>query len=80
MQPTNKISRRGAERKLRAVEMQRDTAIRMMRLWVYVALAACLTLVFIHWVWGLIYVVLFILCTVITSMRMRRAAEESAAL
>jgi hypothetical protein len=69
-----KLSRRDAERRIRSVEMQRDTAVRMMRLWVYLSLAAVLTLLFVQLIWGAVYIVLFTLCTVITAMRMRRAA------
>jgi hypothetical protein len=69
-----KLSRRDAERKIRALEVQRDTAIRMMRLWVYLGLAAVVTLVFSRVVWGIVYMVLFIAMTFITSRRLRAAA------
>jgi uncharacterized membrane protein YjjP (DUF1212 family) len=71
-----KISRRDAERKIHTLEIQRDTAVRMMRLWVYLSLAAVLTLLFTQPVWGIVYIVLFILFTAITGLRMRRAAES----
>jgi hypothetical protein len=73
-----KLSRRDAERKLRTLEMQRDTAIRVMRIWVYLSLAAVVTLLFSRLIWGLIYMVLFVVCTFITSRRMKSAASAGA--
>lgn len=74
----NKLSRRDAERRLRVLEAQRDQALRVMRSWVYLTLAAILTLLFQSALWGLIYVALFIGWTVWTARRLRRAAAEPA--
>jgi fatty acid desaturase len=71
----SKLSRRDAERRLQTLTVQRDEALRVMRLWVYLTLAAVLTLLFTAWLWGLVYLVLFVVWTVVTTRVMRRAAE-----
>jgi len=70
----SKLSRRDAERRLESVTAQRDQALRVMRLWVYLTLAAVLTLIFVSLIWGVVYMVLFIAWTVITTRMMRRSA------
>jgi len=69
-----KLSRRDAERRVEMITAQRDQALRVMRLWVYLTLAAVLTLLFTTLIWGVLYMVLFIVWTVITTRLMRRAA------
>jgi hypothetical protein len=69
-----KLSRRDAERRLESITAQRDQALRVMRLWVYLTLAAVLTLIFVSLLWGVLYMVLFIAWTVITTRMMRRSA------
>jgi hypothetical protein len=68
-----KLSRRDAERRLQTIGTQRDLALRVMRLWVYLTLATVLTLLFVAPLWGIVYLVLFVAWTVIT-MRMTRSA------
>jgi|GEM_PF-4145706 len=70
----SKLSRRDAERRLESVTAQRDQALRVMRVWVYLTLAAVLTLIFVSLLWGVLYMVLFIAWTVITTRMMRRSA------
>jgi fatty acid desaturase len=72
-----KLSRRDAERRLQTLTTQRDQALRVMRLWVYLALASILTLLFTALIWGLLYMLLFIIWTVVTTRLMRRAAQPS---
>jgi hypothetical protein len=72
-----KLSRRDAERRLEAITAQRDQALRIMRLWVYLVLAAVLTLLFVSPIWGVLYMVLFVVWTVVTTRLMRRAAGQA---
>jgi fatty acid desaturase len=69
-----KLSRRDAERRVEMITAQRDQALRVIRLWVYLTLAAVLTLLFTTLIWGVLYMVLFIVWTVITTRLMKRAA------
>jgi len=69
-----KISRRDAERRLDSLTAQRDQALRVMRLWVYLCLAAVLTLLVVSLPWGLLYMALFIAWTVVTIRLMRTSA------
>jgi hypothetical protein len=71
-----KLSRRDAERRIETVSEQRDKALRVMRLWVYLTLAAVLTLLFVSLVWGIVYMVLFVAWTIITTRMMRAAAAR----
>jgi hypothetical protein len=71
-----KLSRRDAERRLETVTAQRDQALRVMRLWVYLVLASVLTLLFVAPLWGAVYMVLFLVWTVVTTRIMRRAAGQ----
>jgi hypothetical protein len=71
-----KISRRDAERRLEVLTAQRDQALRVMRLWIYLTLAAILTLLFALPLWGIVYLVLFIVWTVITTRMMRSSARS----
>lgn len=71
-----KLSRRDAERRIETLTSQRDQALRVMRLWVYLSLAAVLTLLFMSLIWGLLYMVLFVVWTVVTTRLMRRAAPQ----
>lgn len=70
-----KLSRRDAERRLQTLTAQRDQALRVMRIWVYLSMAAVLTLLFTNWVWGVVYLVFFLIWTVVTTRMMRGAAE-----
>lgn len=67
-------SRRDAERRVSTITEQRDQALRVIRLWVYLALAAVVTLLFTSVVMGALYLVLFVVWTVVTTRMMRRAA------
>lgn len=69
-----KLSRRDAERRLETLAAQRDQALRVMRLWVYLTAAAVLTLIFTSLLWGVIYLILFLIWIVVTTRVMRRAA------
>jgi hypothetical protein len=69
-----KLSRRGAERRLQTIGSQRDLAMRVMRLWVYLTLATVFTLLFVAPLWGIVYMVLFVVWTVVTTRMMRSAA------
>jgi hypothetical protein len=71
-----KLSRRDAERRLETITAQRDQALRVMRLWVYLVLASVLTLLFVAPLWGAVYMVLFLVWTVVTTRIMRRAAGQ----
>jgi hypothetical protein len=69
-----KLSRRDAERRLETLATQRDQALRVMRLWVYLTSAAVLTLIFTSRLWGVIYLILFLVWIVVTTRVMRRTA------
>jgi hypothetical protein len=71
-----KISRRDAERRLQSIGTQRDLALRVMRFWVYLTLATVLTLLFIAPIWGVLYLVLFVVWTVVTTRMLRAAADR----
>jgi hypothetical protein len=72
-----RITLRDAERTISRLERQRDVFMRVLRMWVYLAAAAVLTLLISGArLWGLLYLVLFLAWLGLTWSMLRRAAAS----
>jgi hypothetical protein len=69
-----KITLREAERSISRLERQRGVFMRVLRLWVYLSAAAVLTLLLASRLWGVLYLVFFLVWLGLTWSMLRRAA------